>query len=46
MPLKEGKSKKVVGENIAEMIRAGHPKKQAIAASMRKAGKSRSKKKR
>lgn len=44
MPLKSGKSKKVIGTNIAEMIKAGHPKKQAIAASMRKAGKSRSNK--
>jgi hypothetical protein len=41
MPLKKGKSQKVVSENIAEMIRAGHPRDQAIAASMRSAGKTR-----
>ncbi|MDE2101686.1 MAG: DUF2213 domain-containing protein, partial [Patescibacteria group bacterium] len=28
----------MIGENIAEMIRAGHPKNQAIAAAYRKAG--------
>ena len=38
MPLKPGKSKKVINRNIAEMIKAGHPKKQAVAAAMRKAG--------
>lgn len=43
MPLLKGKSKEVISENIAEMIRAGHPRNQAIAAAMRSAGKSRSK---
>ena len=41
MPLKKGKSKKVISENIGEMIKSGHPKNQAIAASLsqaRKAG--------
>lgn len=37
MPLKKGKSKKIIGENIAEMERAGHPRKQAIAASLNEA---------
>jgi len=37
MPLKPGKSKKVVSENIGEMIESGHPRKQAIAASLSKA---------
>lgn len=40
MPLKKGKSKKVIGENIAEMERSGHPAKQAIAASLNQARKS------
>jgi hypothetical protein len=37
MPLKKGKSKKVVGENIREMVKSGHPQKQAVAASLRNA---------
>lgn len=41
MPLKKGSSKKTISSNIAEMVRAGHPQKQAIAAAYRKAGKSR-----
>lgn len=40
MPLHKGKSKKVIGENISEMEKAGHPKKQAIAASLNMARKS------
>lgn len=31
MPLKSGKSKKVIGENIAELKRSGYDTKQAIA---------------
>jgi hypothetical protein len=46
MPLKKGKSAKVVRENIKEMVKSGHPRKQAIAASLNKAGKSKVKKKR
>jgi hypothetical protein len=33
MPLKKGKSKKVLSENIAEMRRSGHPEKQSVAAA-------------
>ena len=40
MPLKHGKSRKIIGENISEMERSGHPKKQAIAASLNEARKS------
>lgn len=38
MPLHKGKSREVIGENIKEMEAAGHPRKQAIAASLREAG--------
>lgn len=44
MPLKKGKSKKVIGENIANEMKAGKPKDQAIAIAMNKAGKKKPKK--
>jgi len=44
MPLEPGSSKQVISRNIAEMIRAGHPPKQAVAASYANAGKSRKRK--
>ena len=40
MPLKKGKSKSVISKNIAEMESSGHPKRQAIAASLNQARKS------
>lgn len=40
MPLLKGKSKKIVSENIREMVNAGHPQKQAVAASLNQARKS------
>lgn len=43
MPLKPGKSKKVVSENIRREIAAGKPKDQAIAIALNKAGKSKKK---
>jgi len=43
MPLKKGSSKKVVSQNIREMMHAGHPQNQAVAAAMKKAGKPRKK---
>jgi len=46
MPLKKGRSKKVISSNIAEMRRSGYPEKQAVAAAYRSAGKSRRKKRR
>ena len=44
MPLKAGTSRKVIEENIKEMIKAGHPPDQAAAAAYREAGKSKGKK--
>lgn len=41
MPLKHGKSQKVISENISEMIHAGHPRDQAVAASLEQARRSR-----
>lgn len=38
MPLLKGSSRATVSHNIREMVHAGHPPKQAIAASLREAG--------
>lgn len=41
MPLLKGKSQKVISGNISEMIKAGHPRDQAIAAALNTARKTR-----
>jgi len=44
MPLKKGKSRKVISQNIRAEIEAGRPRDQAVAIAMSKAGKKRKKK--
>lgn len=38
MPLKKGRSKKVISQNITSEIKAGRPRKQAIAIALSTAG--------
>lgn len=40
MPLKEGSDKKVVSQNISELVHSGRPQKQAIAIALNNARKS------
>lgn len=44
MPLKKGSSNKTVSDNIRKLMGEGYPQKQAIAISMREAGRARRKK--
>ena len=40
MPLKKGSSESIISANIAELIRSGYPRRQAVAIAMENAGKS------
>jgi len=46
MPLKKGRSKAVISENIAELQRSGYPERQSAAIALAEAGKRKTRRKR
>ena len=43
MPLKKGRSRSVVSDNISELIKSGRDKDQSIAIALKKAGRAKKK---
>ena len=43
MPLKKGRSKRIISQNIAELVKSGRSVRQAAAIAYERAGKSRKK---
>lgn len=44
MPLKSGKSRTIVSDNVRELKKSGRPQNQAVAIALAKAGKSKKRK--